>query len=204
MFCISRVWIKEWDASFRCLFLLVGGPGPSPEKIWKTKNAGEAIWAHFAMQLTFHIYLNLAYLQIFQRRRPQKSVDKTTIFQLQVGLEILREKKKRSVQGRISDTKIWIVEDVLIKGKKDFISKTWTRQYQPLQFPLSFQLRLRKNVVSKTLCKRVGLQTLYYRIQSNWNRYANMRVPENVLRLKQRYFISFAANNYDGGVPPGF
>ena len=31
--------------------------------------AGEAIWSQFAMQLKFQINLNLAYLQIFQRRK---------------------------------------------------------------------------------------------------------------------------------------
>ena len=43
--------------------------GASPEEILKTKNAGDAISGHFAMQLQSRIYLNYAYLQIFQRRK---------------------------------------------------------------------------------------------------------------------------------------
>ena len=43
--------------------------GASPGEILKTKNAGEAISGHFAMRLKSQIYLNYAYLQIFQRRK---------------------------------------------------------------------------------------------------------------------------------------
>ena len=43
--------------------------GASPGEILKTKNAGEAISGHFAMRLRSQIYLNYAYLQIFQRRK---------------------------------------------------------------------------------------------------------------------------------------
>ena len=43
--------------------------GASPGEILKTKNAGEAISGHFAMLSKSQIYLNCAYLQIFQRRK---------------------------------------------------------------------------------------------------------------------------------------
>ena len=43
--------------------------GGAPGEILKTKNAGEAISGHFAMRLKSQIYLNYAYLQIFQRRK---------------------------------------------------------------------------------------------------------------------------------------
>ena len=43
--------------------------GASPGEILKTKNAGEAISGHFAMRLQSQIYLNYAYLQIFQRTK---------------------------------------------------------------------------------------------------------------------------------------
>ena len=43
--------------------------GASPGEILKTKNAGEGISGHFAMRLQSQIYLNYAYLQIFQRRK---------------------------------------------------------------------------------------------------------------------------------------
>ena len=43
--------------------------GASPGEILKTKNAGEAFSDHFAMRLKSQIYLNYAYLQIFQRRK---------------------------------------------------------------------------------------------------------------------------------------
>ena len=43
--------------------------GAFPGEILKTKNAGEAISGHFAMRLKSQIYLNYAYLQIFQRRK---------------------------------------------------------------------------------------------------------------------------------------
>ena len=35
----------------------------------KNKNAGEATSGHFAMRLKSQIYLNYAYLQMFQRRK---------------------------------------------------------------------------------------------------------------------------------------
>ena len=47
-------------------YLLQGG---TPGTILKTKNAGEAISGHFAKRLKSQIYLNYAYLQLFQRRR---------------------------------------------------------------------------------------------------------------------------------------
>ena len=47
----------------------LGGGGGAPGEILKTKNAGEAISGHFAMRLKSQIYLNYAYLQIFQRRK---------------------------------------------------------------------------------------------------------------------------------------
>ena len=43
--------------------------GTSPVEILKTKNAGKAISGHFAMRLKSQIYLNYAYLQMFQRRK---------------------------------------------------------------------------------------------------------------------------------------
>ena len=43
--------------------------GASPGEMLKTKNTGEAISGHFAMRLKSQIYLNYAYLQMFQRRK---------------------------------------------------------------------------------------------------------------------------------------
>ena len=42
--------------------------GGTPGEILKTKNAGDVISGHFAMRLKSQIYLNYAYLQMFQRR----------------------------------------------------------------------------------------------------------------------------------------
>ena len=57
----------------RCNFSMCtscrGVRGSSPGKILKTKNAGEAISGHFAKCLKSQIYLNYAYLQLFQRRK---------------------------------------------------------------------------------------------------------------------------------------
>ena len=60
-----RVWVIEWEPKSPHLSLLVGWS----REILKTKNAGEAISGHFAMRLKSQIYLNYAYLQIFQRRK---------------------------------------------------------------------------------------------------------------------------------------
>ena len=46
-----------------------GGGEVSSEEILKTNYAGEAISSHFAMRLKSHMYLNYAYLQMFQRRK---------------------------------------------------------------------------------------------------------------------------------------
>ena len=65
-----RGWIIEWEPKFPHVSLLVGwSGGGAPGEILKTKNAGEAISGHFAMRLKSQIYLNYAYLQIFQRRK---------------------------------------------------------------------------------------------------------------------------------------
>ena len=48
---------------------VVQGGGGTPGEILKTKNAGDAISGHFAMRLKSQIYLNYAYLQMFQRRK---------------------------------------------------------------------------------------------------------------------------------------
>ena len=65
-----RGWIIEWDPKFPHVSLLVGwSGGASPGEILKTKNAGEAISGNFAMLSKSQIYLNCAYLQIFQRRK---------------------------------------------------------------------------------------------------------------------------------------
>ena len=52
-----------------CIFSCRVVRGPPLGEILKTKNAGEAIWDHFAMRLKSQIYLN-AYLQMFLRRKP--------------------------------------------------------------------------------------------------------------------------------------
>ena len=44
---------------------LPGVRGPSPWKILKTKNTGEAICGHFAMQLKSYDYLNLPEFSLF-------------------------------------------------------------------------------------------------------------------------------------------
>ena len=54
--------------NFPVYLFLYGGLGASPGEILKTKKAGEAISGHFAMRLKSQIYLNYAYLQMFQRR----------------------------------------------------------------------------------------------------------------------------------------
>ena len=70
-------WIEWRDASCPYFILPVevrgqwGGDGGGLGRVWglspkkkkmKTKNVGEAIWGHFAMQFTSQIHLNLAYL----------------------------------------------------------------------------------------------------------------------------------------------
>ena len=66
-----RGWIKEWDPKFPHASFLVGWSrgGDTPGEILKTKNAGDAISGHFEMRLKSQIYLNYAYLQMFQRRK---------------------------------------------------------------------------------------------------------------------------------------
>ena len=46
-----------------------GGPESSPWKKLKTKSAGEAISGYFSKRWQSQIYLNYAYLQLFQRRK---------------------------------------------------------------------------------------------------------------------------------------
>ena len=60
--------IRE-ETQFFHVYLLYGVPGSSPGKFLKTKNVGEAISGHFAKCLKSQIYLNYAYLQLFQRRK---------------------------------------------------------------------------------------------------------------------------------------
>ena len=59
--------IRE-EIQFVSCILVVGDPGILPRKKMKTKNAGEAISGHFAKCLKSQIYLNYAYLQLFQEK----------------------------------------------------------------------------------------------------------------------------------------